>query len=244
MAEAKEKKVVPAPKKEEAETTAKKTTKKPAKPVGNASGLRVGAVVCWVLAIACELVGILMLVGKLSITFMSTLTFIIITLVVDLVFVIIGSQLWKKANHIDPASKKNKVKFFLWNNMGVIVCIIAFLPYLVLILKDNKKLDKKTKTIAAVAAVIALVIGGLTSIDYNPISEEEQIAAEQQISGTVYYSQFGKVYHTHEECQHINNSDTVYYGTVEEAIANNRTRLCATCAKKDNINTENIKTDE
>lgn len=214
---------------------------KEAKPVGNAGGLRAGAIVCWLLALACEAVGILMLFGKINITFMSTLVCIIVVLVVDLIFVIIGSQLWKKANHIKPASKKNKVQFFLWNNMGVIVCILAFVPYLVLLLKD-KKLDKKTKTIAAVAAIIALVIGGLTSVDYNPVSEEELTAATQTIDGNVYWSQFGKVYHTSEDCQHINNSDTVYYGTVDEAIAVNRTRLCNTCAKRDNIS--GVATDE
>lgn len=214
---------------------------KEAKPVGNAGGLRAGAIVCWLLALACEAVGILMLFGKINITFMSTLVCIIVVLVVDLIFVIIGSQLWKKANHIKPASKKNKVQFFLWNNMGVIVCILAFVPYLVLLLKD-KNLDKKTKTIAAVAAIIALVIGGLTSVDYNPVSEEELTAATQTIDGNVYWSQFGKVYHTSEDCQHINNSDTVYYGTVDEAIAVNRTRLCNTCAHRDNIS--GVATDE
>ena len=82
-----------------------------AKPVGNAKGLRVGAVILWVAAIAFELVAVLMLFGKINITFMNTLTCLIVLLLLDLVCVIIGSQLWKKANHIDPASKKNKTKF-------------------------------------------------------------------------------------------------------------------------------------
>jgi len=44
-------------------------------------------------------------------------TFLIICIVLDLIFVIIGSLLWKKANHIDPISEKNKTKFWLWNNL-------------------------------------------------------------------------------------------------------------------------------
>lgn len=217
---------------------------KDAGPVGNAGALRATAVVMWVLAIICELLGFLMYFGKLNITFVGTLTAVIAVIVLDLIFVIIGSQCWKKANHIKPASKKNKVKFFLWNNMGVIVAIIAFLPYLILILTDkNKQFDKKTKTIAAVAAVIALLIGTLTSIDYNPVSLEEQQAAEQYVEGTVYWTQFGKVYHTSQDCSHLNNSDTLYFGSVDKAIEENRTRLCYDCAKRDNISDE-VVTDE
>ncbi len=213
---------------------------------GNAGGKRAAAIVLWVLAIACEIVGILALVGKISITFMSTLTFIIALLVLDLIFVIVGSQFWKKANHIDPASKKNKVKFFLWNNMGVIVCIVAFLPYIILLLRD-KKLDPKTRKIAVVAAIAALLIGGACSVDYNPVSQEEKEAAEQVITGDVFWTQFGKVYHTHEDCQALNGSDSLYTGTVDAAIEKNKTRLCSFCARKDditNVVTDNKTVDE
>lgn len=213
-------------------------TVKPAKATGNAGANRAGAIICWLLALACEAVGILALFGKITVTFMPTLYFIIAVLVVDLIFVILGSTFWKKANHIDPASEKNKVKFFLWNNMGVIVCIIAFLPYIILLLKD-KNLDKKTRTIAVVAAVVALVIGGLTSVDYNPVSEEQLASAQQYVEGTVYYTQFGKCYHIDQDCSALNNSDTLYEcEDVDQAIANNRTKLCSFCAKRNNVNGE------
>ena len=107
MAEPKKKKLT-------ASTAAK--TKKEAAPVGNATGLRIGAVALWVVAIVLEVVAYLMLIGKINLTFMATLTQVIIALVLDLVCVIIGSTLWKKANHIKPASEKNKVLFWLWNN--------------------------------------------------------------------------------------------------------------------------------
>ena len=228
MAEPKKKKKVTA-------STAPKTgARKEAVPVGNATGLRIGAVALWVVAIALEVVAYLMLIGKINLIFMSTLTQIIIALVIDLVCVIIGSQLWKKANHIKPASEKNKLLFWLWNNMGLIVCTIAFLPFVILAL-TNKDTDKKTKTIATVVAAVALLIGGAASIDYNPVSEEQQQAAIEAISTDVYWSPFGKVYHTHEDCQALNQSDSLTYGTVEQAIAENRTRLCSFCAKKDDI---------
>ena len=235
MAEPKKKKKITA---STAQTTGKR---KEAAPVGNATGLRIGAVALWVVAIALEVVAYLMLIGTINLTFMSTLTQIIIALVLDLVCVIIGSTLWKKANHIKPASEKNKLLFWLWNNMGLIVCTIAFLPFVILAL-TNKDTDKKTKTIATVVAVIALLIGGVASYDFNPVSEEQQQAAIEAISTDVYWSPFGKVYHTHEDCQALNQSDSLTYGTVEQAIAENRTRLCSFCAKKDDI--KGVTTDE
>lgn len=221
-----------------ADTVSGKKKTEEAKPVGNAKSLRIGAVILWVAAIAFELVAVFTLFGKINITFMNTLTFLIILIVLDLICLVIGSQLWKKANHIDPASKKNKTKFWLWNNMGLIVAIFAFVPLIILLL-TNKNLDKKTQTIAVVAACAALLIGGAASIDYNPVSAEEKQVAEANITGKVTWTQYGKVYHIYIDedtwCQHLNNSDTVKVGTVEEAIAAGKTRLCKTCAHNHNL---------
>ncbi len=206
-----------------------------AKPVGNASGLRAGAIILWVVAFVFEILAYLVLIGKINLNFMPTLWQLIAFLVLDLICVIIGSQLWKKANHIKPASEKNKVKFWLWNNMGVIVCVICFLPIIILML-TNKELDKKTKIIAVVVAIIALLIGGVSSYDFNPVSQEQLEAAETALGDeTVYWAPFGKVYHTHEDCGALNHTDTLTAGTVDQAIAANRTRLCQFCANKDAI---------
>ena len=206
-----------------------------AKPVGNASGLRAGAIILWVVAFIFEILAYLVLIGKINLKFMPTLWQLIAFLVLDLICVIVGSQLWKKANHIKPASEKNKVKFWLWNNMGVIVCVICFLPIIILLL-TNKELDKKTKTIAVVVAIIALLIGGVASYDFNPVSAEQLEAAETALGDeTVYWAPFGKVYHTHEDCSALNHTDTLTAGTVDQAIAENRTRLCSFCANRDEI---------
>ena len=208
-----------------------------AKPVGNAAGLRIGAIILWVVALGFEVLALLAVLGKLHITFLPTLWQLIIFLVLDLACVIIGSQLWKKANHIKPASEKNKFTFWLWNNMGVIACVICFVPIIILML-TNKDLDKKTKVIATVVAVIALLIGGVASYDFNPVSQEQLEAAETALGDTtVYWTPYGKVYHTHEDCGALNHTDTLTYGSVEEAIAANRTRLCSFCAAKDEITT-------
>ena len=223
------KQVTPAP-----QTTARKAPKEAA-PVGNAGGLRAGAIVLWVFAIAFEVLALLVVLGKLNFNFMPTMWQLIVLLVLDLACVIIGAQLWKKANHIKPASKANPTLFWIWNNMGLIVCVVAFVP-IIIILLTNKNLDKKTKTIATVVAIIALLIGGAASIDYNPVSAEEQAAAINTLGDVnVYWAPFGKVYHTHDDCQALNHTDELTYGTVEQAIAANRTRLCSFCAHRDDI---------
>jgi len=232
MPKPKKNKIVSADTGEEVKAGSRK--KKAAAPVGNAGGLRAGAIILWVVALVFEVLAFLVLIGKINLKFMPSLYQIIAFLVLDLVCVIVGSQLWKKANHIKPASEKNKLKFWLWNNMGLIVCAVAFIPFVILAL-TNKEADKKTKAIATVVAVIALLIGGVASYDWNPVSEEQQQAAMEAISDDVYWSPFGKVYHTHEDCSSLNQSDSLTYGTVEQAIAEGRTRLCSFCAKKDDI---------
>ena len=238
MAEKKEKKIVSAKTGEtvsQETIAADKKKKKAAAVPESTTGLRVGAIVLWVVALGFEILALLLLLGKVNLHIGSTLTQLIIALVLDLACVIIGAQLWKKANHINPASEANKLKFWLWNNMGVIVCTLCFLPFIILALTD-KNADKKTKTIAAVVAIIALLIGGVSSYDWNPVSAEQKEAAMQVLGDSeVFWSPYGHVYHTHDDCQSLNQSDTLTYGTVDEAIAANRTRLCAFCAKRDSI---------
>lgn len=222
--------------------SAKKPTIQQAAPVGNATGYRVGAIVLWVIAVVFEILAVLVVAGKITFTFMPTLYQLIGLLVLDLICVIIGSQLWKKANHIKPASEKNPTLFWIWNNMGVIVCCFAFIPIIILML-TNKDLDKKTKTIATIAAIIALLIGGATSIDYNPVSAEQKEAAIEALQEQqVYWSPFGKAYHIDEDCHALNRTDTLTVGNVEEAIAARRTKLCSFCAKRhevDGVATDN-----
>lgn len=229
-AESSEKKANHTVKPADTETEAKPAA--PAKGKSGALGYRIGAAVAWLAAIAFEVIAVLLLFGKIEWTFMSTLALIIIALVLDLICVIVGSLLWKKSNLLDPASKKNKVKFWLWNNMGLIVCAFAFIPFVILAL-TNKNADKKTKTVAVVVAIIACLIGGLFSYDWNPISaEEKQDAIEEYSDIDVYWTPFGRVYHLTQDCSHLNSSDELTVGTVEQAIEANRTRVCKDCEKK------------
>ena len=109
---------------------------------------------------------------------------------------------------------------------------------LLILLLTNKDLDKRTKAICTVLAAIALMVGGLTGYDFNPISEEQLDAAVEALGDEqVYWAPFGKVYHTHEDCSSLNQSETLTVGTVEQAVAAGRTRLCYFCAQQDNITT-------
>ena len=85
-------------------------------PKQRATTRRVWAIICWVIAIAFEVIGILKLTDVINwFNGLDLTTFLIICIVLDLIFVIIGSLLWKKANHIDPISEKNQIKFWTRN---------------------------------------------------------------------------------------------------------------------------------
>jgi hypothetical protein len=95
---------------------------------------------------------------------------------------------------------------------------------------------------SAVFPLIINTIAGVSGIDFNPISSEQLQQAEAALGNTqVYWTKFGKVYHTHDDCGSLNQSDVLTQGTVKEAVAANRTRLCFYCAKRDNI--QNVATD-
>ncbi|MBQ7592165.1 MAG: hypothetical protein IJU46_06540 [Clostridia bacterium] len=196
----------------------------------NALPYRIFAVILWVLAIAAEVFAILIFTHKIEFSFTVenpgwTISWIV-CIVLDLIFVVAGSLLWKKGNHLDPASKKNKVRFWLHNNLGVIVSVIAFAPFIIIVLTD-KNADKKSKTIAAVVAVAALVIAGLFSYDWNPLSQQEML--ENADIETVYWTASGTVFHAYDDCSHLNNTVELFKGTSSTAIENGKTRLCKTC---------------
>lgn len=194
-----------------------------------AKGKRVAAIIFWVVAVVFEVLAILVLGGKLYLPGLGQMGWLIAFIVLDLACVITGSQFWKRANDIDPASKENKVKFFLWNQMGLIVSVIAFFPIVFLLLKD-KDLDPKTKKIVSIVAIAAAVIASATSIDYNPVSEEEYVEACQEYDGqVVYYTPFGKSYHTTPDCPSLSRSKTVYEGSIEDAFEAGKNDPCDFC---------------
>jgi len=200
-----------------------------------AKKFRIFAIVSWIVAIGFE-IGAILLLGKTPIS----LTWLIILLVVDLIFVVIGSLQWKKANRLDPASEKDKIKFFIQNQLGLIISIIAFLPIVILIF-TNKDLSGKQKGLVGSIAVIALIIAGLTGIDFDPASIEKYTKQTQQVESLtdgvnhVYWTKSGKSYHIYQDCSYINTDRTneIFEGTVAQARElKNITDLCDRCENR------------
>ncbi|MBR0081546.1 MAG: hypothetical protein IJP98_02265 [Clostridia bacterium] len=212
-----------------AESTQSKLTK--AEEKSKATTLRIVSAVLWLVAIACEVLAILDITQALYLPG-GQLLWAIIFIVLDLGCCIAASQLWKKASFLDPFKKTNNQFWFaVLNQLGVIMAAICFLPLIIVLFTDKNKLDKKSKIIVTVIAIVALLIAGLFGANFNPISAEEKEAAEATFTDTVYWSAFGHKYHLSDNCQAIRNSVTVYDGTVQDAIDAGRSELCAFCAR-------------
>ena len=195
---------------------------------------RIFAICLWVASIIFEVIGIFRLSGVINwFSNISVTTFLIICIILDLICFVPGSLLWKKANHIDPFSEKDKLNFWMLNNLGTILSVLAFLPIIIVVL-TNKDLDKKDKTIVTVIAAIALVIAGVSSYDFNPISIEQLEHAEKEVmnvsgGNTVYWAPHSKKYHVDPDCPAFSQSETVFEGTVKQAFEKGLTDPCRRC---------------
>ena len=209
-----------------------------------ATQLRIFAILVWVLAIAAEVGAIFVLIKSPKPIVTSTWVWLIGLIVVDLILVVIGSMLWKKANRLDPASEKDTVRFFIQNQLGVIIAVIAFLPLVVLIF-TNKDLEGKQKGILGGIAIAAMILAGVLSADFNPPSVEkytEQSAYVEGLMGAdqVYGTKSGTKYHLYSDCQYLKSERTaeIFEGKVSDLYAKNTkikpdiSSLCSVCEKK------------
>jgi hypothetical protein len=135
-----------------------------------ATRLRIFAALAWIVAIGIEIAGIVMLrQHKFD---HGNLPLLIGLLVGIAVFAIAGSLMWKAANKHDPASKAEPVKFFVQNQLGAIITVLAFLPLVVLIFLD-KDMDPKNKKIAGGIGAVLAIGATLIGVDFNPPSVEQ-----------------------------------------------------------------------
>lgn len=239
------KKVVAAEKKEPsdkakklAEDAVKNNTDAVWKPTPEAKSkatmFRVFAIIGWVIAIGIEAFAIFWLLRQD--TSQSWFLWVLIgVLVIIAIFAIAGSLFWKKANDLDPAKKSEPVRFFVQNQLGVIISIIAFLPLIILIF-TNKNMDGKQKGIAGAIAIVLLIGAGLASADFSPNSVEDetaqQVANEGQIgdytaiveeltgADAVTWTLSGSVYHLCTDASAVNQESAdnqIYAGTVSDA---------------------------
>jgi hypothetical protein len=137
---------------------------------GAAKKLRIYAALCWLVAIGAEIAGIVMLKqGKFQ---HGNMALLIGILVVIAAFAIGGSLMWKAANRHDPATRADGFRFFVQNQLGAIITVIAFLPLLALIFMD-KDMDPKNKQIAGGVGVALALLATVVGIDFKPPSTEQ-----------------------------------------------------------------------
>jgi len=200
-----------------------------------AKQLRIFAFLAWIAAMAGQVYAIFKLIGD------ETLVWLIVAMVVILILAVTGSYLWKKANRLDPASEKDGTKFFIQNQLGAIMGVLAFLPLVVMIFM-NKDASGKTKGIAGAIAVCAMLIAGVSGVDFDPPSVEKYTKEIQQqtedlkelnVSDNVYWTASGNRYHIYEDCHHIKNKGSKTSGTIKDSWEQKGiSELCKTCKKK------------
>jgi hypothetical protein len=197
-----------------------------------ATMFRVIAIIGWLVAIACQVWAYFKL-QEVPVD----MYWMIGLIVVALIFAIVGNILWKKSNRLDPASEKNKFKFFVQNQLGMIISVLAFLPMVILIF-TNKNLSGKQKGILGTIAVAALAAAGLTGTEFNPASVEQYTEQTKQVEllnngvNSVYWTPSGRSYHLFQDCGYINGKRTneIFEGTVAKARELKKiTDLCDRC---------------
>lgn len=229
------------------------TWKPTASAKGKAIQLRVIALVLWVVAIGLEAVAIFWLLRQREFVgqdgqlvrdpdtglleeqgvvaqfpqwaFVTLLVF----LAVIAVLAIVGSLLWKKANRLDPAKQSEPVKFFVQNQLGAIIAIVAFLP-LILLIFLNKDMSKGQKTTAGIAGIVLAVLATALSVDFDPPSVEKYTADQSAViqllgKDRVVWVDGGKVYHVCEEVPDIQTGSDKRFGTTAEAVEAGKERL-------------------
>jgi hypothetical protein len=198
---------------------------------GQATRSRIIALALWAAAIILELVAIFWLLrppfdelaasqGFPQWRWYALLGFIAIIGVLA----VIGSLLWKKANRYDPATRKEPVKYFIQNQLGAFIALLAFLPLIVMIFL-NKDMDAKQKNIAGAAGIIVAIAATVLGIDFKPLSQEQAAVESQVVTQLVgqdlaWLSDGGKVVHLCDSASDIRNATTpVMSGPIADALA-------------------------
>ena len=203
---------------------------------GDATQFRLIAAALWLVAIGLEAWAIFGVLGKDDVNMLL----LIVLIVIIGIFAIGGSLLWKKANRLDPASKEDTVRFFVQNQLGAIISIIAFLPLIILIV-TNKNLDPKQKALAGGIGAIVMLAATYIGVDTSPASVEQYTAETNSVTnatgGTnlVYWTKAGKVFHICNkvsDLQRESKDNKIYEGTVAEAHAAGKDRLTLKIAQE------------
>ena len=208
---------------------------------------RILAFVCWALAAVamyCPQLGDKMdklPFGAMRMLGLNNIVEFIICAVVAAVLCIVAARLWIHANHIHPTKSHNKVVQFIWNQLGVIMAGLIFAPIMIYLIVNNKKLEKKTKIIAAAVLAVLFLGTSAASADYHPVTQDQvnSVLSEAQENGYiegedgVRWTKYGRCYHLFKECPTLQNSaeENCTDGDIDDAVNSNRVRLCEFCRK-------------
>jgi hypothetical protein len=151
-----------------------------------AGRLRLFAVLAWIVAICGEAAAIVLLYKHRFDH--GNLPLLIGILVGIAIFAIAGNLLWKAANKRDPASRAQAFKFFVQNQLGAIITLIAFVPLVVLIFMD-KDMDPKNKKIAGGVGAVLAIIAALIGVSYKPPSVEQYTQDMNQCAAQIKANQ-------------------------------------------------------
>ena len=154
---------------------------------------------------------------------------LLVLLVVIAALSITGSFLWKKANRLDPARKSETTRFFVQNQLGAIIAIVAFLPLIILVFL-NKDMDKGQKTTAGIVGIALAALAVFFGIDFNPPSVEQYTADQSAViqllgQDEVVWVDGGEVYHVCDQVSAIQTGSEIRTGTTAEAVEAGKIRL-------------------
>ena len=198
---------------------------------GKATRNRWIAVALWVVAIAGEAFAIFWLLKQKPFT-TGHLIGLIGAFVVIGALSIGGSLLWKQANRLDPARRSEPVRFFVQNQLGLIIAILAFVPLIVLVF-TNKNMDGKQKAIAGSVGIVLAAVAAWFGLSLNPPSVE-QYSAESNIvkeltgEDLVFWTKSGSVFHVCQAVPDVNKASAdgqIFSGTVATAHEKGKERL-------------------
>ena len=154
---------------------------------------------------------------------------LLVLLVVIAALAITGSILWKKANRLDPARRAETLRFFVQNQLGAIIAIIAFLPLIILIFL-NKDMDKGQKATAGIVGIVLAVIAAVIGVDFSPPSVEKYTADQSAViqllgEDEVVWVDGGSVYHVCDSVSDIQTGSEKRTGTTAQAVEAGKIRL-------------------
>ncbi|HEU5223497.1 MAG TPA: hypothetical protein VFU07_07425 [Candidatus Lumbricidophila sp.] len=198
------------------------------------------AAILWVVAIGLEAFAIFWVLKQTALAKDSDNlvfpTWAMVALIASIVVIgalsVIGSQLWKQANRLDPARKSETVRFFVQNQLGAIIAIIAFVPLIIMIFL-NKNMSGGQKALAGTVGIVLAAVAVFFGIDFKAPSVE-QYSQESNIVKTltgkdvVYYTKSGDVFHVCSAVPDVNKDSkdaAIYEGTVAKAHEDGKSRL-------------------